>query len=174
MTKFSQLAIVVGLAVLVAVAALSVRSAQAQDVPDLALQATATPATSSDSVTAPEGSTAPGAQEPSMVELWDQVCVRKIPYTILAIPENATFEVVQPEGPLPTPEPGSSNRNELACSNPVTFGGKQVVVCTGPQLFSFDLRVTNGGTSEDFSVPLKFCPIKSPENYKPGEATEEP
>jgi hypothetical protein len=84
------------------------------------------------------------------------------------------IEIVQPEGPLPTPEPGSSNPNELACSNPVTFGGKQVVVCTGPQLFSFDLQVANGGTTETFSVPLKFCPIKSPENYKPGEPTEEP
>jgi len=173
MTKISQLALLMGLAVLIAVAALSVQSAQAQDVPVPAFQTTATPTPSSDSVTVP-GNTAPEAQAPSMVELWDQICVRKIPYTILAIPENATFEVVQPEGPLPTPEPGSSNPNELACSNPVTFGGKQVVVCTGPQLFSFNLHVTDGGTTEDFPVPLKFCPIKSPENYKPGEPTEEP
>ncbi len=98
-----------------------------------------------------------------MVALWDKVCVKKLPYTILAIPENATFEVVQPEDPLPPVQPGSGNPNVLSFFCVVTFGGKQVVVCIGPEDFAFTLHVTDGGSSEDFTVPLKACPIKRPQ-----------
>jgi hypothetical protein len=42
------------------------------------------------------------------VLLWDQFCVKKIPSTLLAVAENATFEVIQPEGPLPTVRTGYS------------------------------------------------------------------
>ncbi len=115
---------------------------------------TPTPTVSPDTAAAPDDEAAA-----SMVELWDQFCVRKIPYTLLAIPENATFEVVVPEGTYPTPAPGYFNAPQYACTSVLTINGQQVLVCTGPQLYSFTLRVTDGGTTEDFSVPLKACPL---------------
>jgi len=96
----------------------------------------------------------------SSVVVWDQFCVKKIPYTILALPENASFEVVQPEI-LPTVVPGG-NSNDIACESVGTFRNKHVVVCRGPQLYSFTMHVTDGGTTEDFQVPLKACPIPRP------------
>lgn len=100
-------------------------------------------------------------QTASMVELWDQFCVRKIPYTLLALPKDATFEVVQPTEPLPTPMPGYFNADELACVSVGIFRDKQVVVCRGPQLFAFTLKVNDAGATEDFQVPLKACPLPS-------------
>lgn len=108
----------------------------------------------------PDDPRVPGATEVPMVEMRSQFCVRKIPYTLLALPENATFEVIAPYGPVPTPEPGSTNPNEYACSAALILDGKQIVVCTGPNDYSFSLRVMNDGGAEDFPVPLKACPIK--------------
>jgi hypothetical protein len=102
----------------------------------------------------------------SIAEEWDRFCVKKTPYTLVAIPENASFEVVPFEGTLPTLEPGSNNSGEFSCTVAGIFRGKQVVVCRGPQLTSFTLHVTADGKSEDFSVGLTFCPIKDPSAYK--------
>lgn len=108
-----------------------------------------------------DSATAVGSTEAvSMVELWDQFCVRKIPYTILALPEGATYLVVAPYGPAPAFEHGATNPNVYACSTALTFNGKQIVVCTGPNAYSFSLQVTSDGATEDFSVPLKACPLK--------------
>lgn len=112
---------------------------------------TPTPAAGADTGSAPNS----GTQTASGVELWDQFCVKKIPYTLLALPKDASFDVVQPQGPLPTVIPGYST-SDMACTSVGMFRGKQVVVCRGPQLFSFSLKVS--GASEDFQVPLKACP----------------
>lgn len=102
--------------------------------------------------------TTQGTQIASLVELWDQFCIRKIPYTLLALPENATFELIQPESPLPTPNPVfSANSNEISCTNVGIFRGQQVVVCRGPNNYSFSLQVSDGGAAEEFVVPLKAC-----------------
>src|SRR5688572_31524574 len=93
------------------------------------LQTTATPAPSTNNQ----------AQTASEVVVWDQFCVRKVPYTLLAIPQNASFEIVQPEGVLPTPMISTGNSNEIACDSVGIFRDKQVVVCRGPQLFTFTL-----------------------------------
>lgn len=133
-------------------------SAQAQTISGESqlLQATTSPTPSvADTATATNET-----QTASMIEEWDKICVRKIPYTILALPEKATFDVVPPEGPVPTPEHGSSNPNVYTCNSVGVFGGKQVVVCSGPSLYSFTLKVSDGGNSEDFRVDLKACPIK--------------
>jgi hypothetical protein len=97
--------------------------------------------------------------------MWDQFCVKKIPYTLLAVPEDATFEIVQPEGPLPTVRPGYST-SEIACESAGIFRGQQVIVCRGPDLFSFNLTITSGGETGEFPVPLKTCPL--PATAEPG------
>jgi hypothetical protein len=111
----------------------------------------------------------PGALTPgrSMVEEWDRVCVKKVPYTILAIPETATFSVVAPDGLIePTLEPGTINPEANACQSVLVFDGKQIIVCSGPQDTTITMRVTNGGLTEDFDVPFKVCPLK-PEPKNP-------
>lgn len=120
---------------------------------------TATPAASG------SGSDAQQASEP-LVQEWDRFCVKKVPYTLLALPENATYEVAQFEGVLPTTEPGSNTPLEFSCTTAGIFRGKQVVVCKGPQLVSFTLNVSSDGASEAFPVGLTFCPLKDPSVYK--------
>lgn len=102
-----------------------------------------------------------GTPTEPQVQIWDQFCVKKIPYTLLAIPENATFEVIQPEGPLPTVRPGYST-TDIACESVGIFRGKQVLVCRGPDLWSFNVTISDGGASADFPVPLKSCPLPRP------------
>jgi hypothetical protein len=34
-----------------------------------------------------------------------------------------------------------------------------VIVCRGPQLTSFSLKISSGGTSQDYQVPLKECAL---------------
>jgi hypothetical protein len=102
----------------------------------------------------------------SIVEEWDRFCVKKTPYTLLAIPENASYEIVPFEGTLPTIEPGSNNSGEFSCTTAGIFRGKQVVVCRGPQLVSFNLQVSADGKTEEYPVGLTFCPIKDPSAYK--------
>jgi len=65
--------------------------------------------------------------------------------------------------------PGYSTAGQLACVSVGVFGDKQVVMCRGPQLFSFTLKINNAGATEDFQVPLKECPLP-----KFGVSTETP
>lgn len=56
----------------------------------------------------------------------DKVCITKIPYTALRIPEGATFTPLNPA---------------LKCTEEATRDGYTVISCTGKQLFSYDLKV---------------------------------
>ncbi len=102
------------------------------------------------------------AVDSSLVTLWDKICVRKVPYTILAIPASASFDLLAPDGsiipalePNATPVPGANR-----CESVLNLGGRQVLVCSGQQNSVFMLRVTDGSLTEDFEVPLKACPLK--------------
>jgi hypothetical protein len=119
---------------------------------------TSTPAVPSGDSASPVPTTS-GAQAVSLVELWDKFCVSKVPYTLLALPQDATFSVTQPTGLLPTPIPGYSSADQTACDSAGVFRGKQVIVCRGPQLFSFSLKVSSGGATQDYQVPLKECAL---------------
>ena len=151
----------VALTILGAVFAVSPASAGAAPLGSQAVQQQATPTVTPVST---------GQQQTSsLVKEWDRFCVKKVPYTLLALPQNATFEIVPFEGTVPTAEPGSSSPSEFSCSAVGTFRGQQVVVCKGPQLTSFTLRVSSDGSSEDFPVGLTWCPIKDPSTYRNGE-----
>jgi hypothetical protein len=62
------------------------------------------------------------------VEETNKVCVTKIPYTALRIPEGSTYTPVNPD---------------LKCIEETTRDGFTVISCTGKQLFSYDLKVCN-------------------------------
>ena len=144
-------------------------SAQAMtgDNPNALLQVTGTPGV--------EEATDSQTPVASIVELWSQFCVKKIPYTLLALPENASFEVALPEETiLPTPHPAMGNSNEIACTNVGIFRGMQVVVCRGPAAYAFPLQVSDGATSEEFEVPLKACGLQESAPEESPEATPVP
>jgi hypothetical protein len=101
----------------------------------------------------------------SMAQEWDRFCVKKVPYTLIAIPENATFEVATAGGTIPTREPGGVSPGEFTCTAVGVFRGHQVVVCKGPQLTAFTLRVSADGESQDFLTGTTWCPIKDPSQY---------
>jgi hypothetical protein len=129
-----------------------------------ALQATATPIptdeeTNDDANDNNNGALGLDPTDPnSSVVVWDQFCVRKIPYTILALPENSTFELASESAVVPTQVVGG-NTNQFACESVGTFRNKHIVVCHGPELYSFDLQVNDGGSAATYQVPLKGCPI---------------
>jgi hypothetical protein len=147
---------------------------------DLLQQATPTAASAAGADTgATQAPAVEGTPTSPVVELLDQFCVRKVPYSLLAIPEDASFEVVPPaEGVAPpTLNPLTGNTNEIVCTSAGIFGGKQVIACRGPELWSFNLTITDRGESGEFPVPLKTCTIEhftpSPSEV-PEEATAEP
>jgi hypothetical protein len=130
---------------------------QAKSDGNAVLQTTATPIPT-DQDTDDDGNSVLDPTDPnSSVVVWDQFCVRKIPYTILALPENSTFELASDQV-VPTQTVGG-NTNQYACESVGTFRDKHIVVCHGPQLYSFNLQVNDGGTTQEYQVPLKGCPI---------------
>jgi hypothetical protein len=62
------------------------------------------------------------------VEETNKVCVTKIPYTALRIPEGSTYTPLNPD---------------LKCIEEATRDGYTLISCTGKQLFSYDLKVCN-------------------------------
>lgn len=60
------------------------------------------------------------------VRLTDNRCLQRDPYALFAIPPDATFESLNPEG---------------ACRVESTSGGRQVISCTGPDFLLLNLKV---------------------------------
>ncbi|CAG0956629.1 eukaryotic-like serine/threonine-protein kinase [Anaerolineales bacterium] len=61
-----------------------------------------------------------------VIRLVDKICVDKNPYTVLSIPEGATFEPLD---------------SKLSCRLERTSNGKSTISCGGPQLYSYNLKV---------------------------------
>jgi hypothetical protein len=78
------------------------------------------------------------------VEETNKVCVTKIPYTALRIPEGSTFTPLDPD---------------LKCIEEATKDGVTVISCTGKQLFSYDLKVCT--PSEPSNTDLAQCSADS-------------
>lgn len=55
-------------------------------------------------------------------------CTKKIPYTLVTVPPETTFEVLTPG---------------LKCENSGVRSGSLMLTCTGKELFSFDLKLCN-------------------------------
>jgi serine/threonine protein kinase len=60
------------------------------------------------------------------VQLLDKLCVLKVPYTTITLPEGATFESLDPK---------------MTCNKERTSNGRTTISCGGQPLFSYDLKV---------------------------------
>lgn len=72
---------------------------------------------------------APGCTLPTGQER-DRFCVKKTPYTLIAIPPDVSYEVVTPK---------------FSCTDEGVRGDKRLLTCTGLQSFTFQIRVCQPG-----------------------------
>jgi serine/threonine-protein kinase len=97
------------------------------DIPTATLSPTLVPATEAASAIPFAPACAAGVKIPTpAVRELDRLCVLKIPYTSIIIPEGATFESLD---------------SKMSCKEERTSNGKTTISCTGPQLFSYNLKV---------------------------------
>ncbi len=88
-----------------------------------------------------------------------QFCVDTIAHALLVLPDTATFEVVSP----------ATTDNATNCSTVEVNDGRQVVLCSGPELTPITLKICpNDGTCTDFPVDLLACPLTRTNNTAPG------
>jgi hypothetical protein len=74
-------------------------------------------------------------------------CIKKVPYTLVALPPAFTFE---------------TGGTDLICKDEGIRAGKQNVSCTGQQLVSYDLKVCNPACS---SMSLEAGTDHCPDGY---------
>jgi hypothetical protein len=154
-------------------------------------QETETPtAQSTDAVT-------PTAIPTRLAEVWAQFCAvsQQISYVLVALPENATFDIVQAVKETPTPGVTSTAQTptpavvtesptldttetpavgetvtprdiviagDAVCTSLETVNGKQLVLCTGPELSVITLSVTSGDVTEELPIMPPACPAQFP------------
>ena len=86
----------------------------------------------------------PGCSLPKGEER-DRFCTRKTPYTLIAIPTDVSYEVITPN---------------FSCTDGGIHSGRRILVCTGLQSYTFQLRVCQPGcaiTTPRQSGPSGFC-----------------
>jgi hypothetical protein len=73
-------------------------------------------------------------------------CVNKIPYQNILLDEGVTFESLDTSG-------------ELQCKDSGTdVEGKNVITCTGKQLWTYELKLVNSSSSAVIKVNMGACP----------------
>lgn len=95
---------------------------------------------------------APGCSLPTGQER-DRTCVRKVPYTLIAIPPDVTYQVISPN---------------FFCADGGIRGGSRLLSCSGPQSFTFLVKVCRPGCVA--AAPLQSGPkgyCTSGYNYDP-------
>jgi hypothetical protein len=87
------------------------------------------------------------APEVKDIEAANTFCVEKIPYTNISLAPGTTFEALDPKG-------------ELKCKDSGTVvNGKNIITCTGKQLWTYDLKVTNTScASNSLATGTGQCP----------------
>lgn len=70
----------------------------------------------------------------ALVKETNKICVNRLPYTTYAIPKGTTFEVLD---------------NEFKCEPAGENSGNDLIICTGKELFTFDLKLCN----EEINLP---------------------
>ena len=86
-----------------------------------------------------------------------QFCVDTWAHALLVLPDTATFEVVSP--PPSTTTSTTAQADEPRCSTVEVNNGKQVVLCSGPEMTPLTLNIcTDPNTCTDFPVDLLSCP----------------
>ncbi|MCJ7431947.1 MAG: hypothetical protein MUO77_00515 [Anaerolineales bacterium] len=69
------------------------------------------------------------------IDVKDTYCVKKIPYQNILVPPGTTFEVLDPSGDFKCMDSGT------------VVGDKTVLTCTGAQLWTYELKLTNSACS---------------------------
>lgn len=140
--------------------------------PDITVPATATP----DASVAGNAAQTPGIPitgvDVILVEC--QFCVDTWANALLVLPDTASFEVVSPTASSTT---SATTDTEPGCSTVEVNNGKQVVLCSGPEMTPLILNICMDASScTDFPVTLLSCPVQ-PETLETlpndTEATEE-
>lgn len=75
-------------------------------------------------------------------------CVQKAPYQNILLDQGATFESLDPKGELKCVDSGTD------------VDGKNVITCTGKELWTYDLKITTAEGSGTMKVNIGACPIK--------------
>jgi len=74
-------------------------------------------------------------------------CVQKIPYQNIMLDPGTTFESLDSKG-------------ELKCSDSGTVvDGKNVITCTGKELWTYELKITSEAGSGVMKVNIGACPL---------------
>lgn len=82
-----------------------------------------------------------------------QFCVDTMAHALLVLPDTATFEIVSSTTTTTTTV-------DTNCSTIEVNNGKQVVLCSGPELTPLTLNIcTNGNACTNFPVQLLSCPL---------------
>jgi len=103
---------------------------------------TAVPATEAPVVATLEPTAAVPLQ-PIVVTENDRFCLKKLPYTLIGMPETATYRMLT-EG--------------FVCSEGGIQKGQHLITCTGPMYKLFQIEVCDGGACQNFEFGTTNCP----------------
>ena len=105
-------------------------------VPPTAVPATVVPASTLEP-------TAAAPLQPIVVTENDRFCLKKLPYTLIGMPETATYRMLT-EG--------------FVCSEGGIQKGQHLITCTGPMYKLFQIEVCDGGACQNFEFGTTNCP----------------
>ena len=95
--------------------------------------------------------------EPDIVLVECQFCVDTWAHALLVLPDTATFEIISPAPAVTTSTNASTEPN---CSTVEVNNGRQVVLCSGPEMTPITLNIcTDVNTCTDFPIDLLACPL---------------
>jgi hypothetical protein len=95
---------------------------------------------------------------PQIVLIECQFCVDTMAHALLVLPDTATFEITSPAASTTTSST-SVQATTPTCNTVEVNNGKQVVLCSGPEMTPLTLNIcTDASTCTDFPVDLLACP----------------
>lgn len=85
----------------------------------------------------------PPPAQPLTVTENDRFCLKKVPYTLIGMPETASYQMLT-EG--------------FSCSEGGVQAGQHLITCTGPMYSLFKIQVCDGGNCQEFEFGTTNCP----------------
>lgn len=82
-------------------------------------------------------------QQPLVVTENDRFCLKKVPYTLIGMPETATYRMLS---------------DGFICSEGGIQNGQHLITCTGPMYTLFQIEVCDGGACQNFEFGTTNCP----------------
>ncbi len=86
---------------------------------------------------------APPPAQPLAVTENDRFCLKKVPYTLIGMPETATYQMLT---------------DGFVCSEGGIQKGQHLITCTGPMYSLFQIQVCDGGNCQEFEFGTTNCP----------------